>query len=29
LLCPVAGKDAVVLAPVKDKAYGWRYRAIL
>jgi len=25
----VAGKDAVVLAPVKDKAYGWRYRAIL
>jgi len=25
----VARKDAVVLAPVKDKAYGWRYRAIL
>ena len=26
---PVASKDAAVLAPVKDKAFGWRYRAIL
>jgi hypothetical protein len=29
LLCPVLHEDPVVLAPVKDKASGWRCRATL
>jgi len=29
VISPVPREDAVVLAPVKDKASGWRLRAIL
>jgi hypothetical protein len=29
VISPVPHEDAVMLAPVKDKASGWRLRAIL